>query len=91
MHLSDVLDVFTALPLTGQINSNLTSPATTSTDEGTPMAKVDKEHTTKKPEPAFQGTMYRSVRATPSAGHIWRNLNEDPKSWEDAKAVMEGS
>ena len=55
------------------------------------MAKVDKEHTTKKPEPAFQGTMYRSVRATPSAGHIWRNLNEDPKSWEDAKAVMEGS
>lgn len=86
----DVLDVFTALPQSGQANSTLTSPPTTSADGDTPMAKMNEERTTKKHELAAQGTMYRSVRATPSAGHIWRNLNEDPKSWEVAKAVMEG-
>lgn len=90
MQLSDVLDVFTALPQSGQANSTLTSPPTTSADGDTPMAKMNEERTTKKHELAAQGTMYRSVRATPSAGHIWRNLNEDPKSWEVAKAVMEG-
>ena len=51
---------------------------------------MDEEHTTKKHEPAPQEMIYRSVRAAPSAGHIWRNLSEDPKSWE-AKAVMDGS
>ena len=91
MQLSDVLDVITALPQSGQANSNLTSPPTTSADGATPMAQTGEVHTTKKIEPAAQGTMYRSVRADPAAGHIWRDLNGDPKSWEAAKAVMEGS
>ena len=55
------------------------------------MAKFDPENTTKKHEPAPQSMDYRSVRAAPSAGHIWRDLNKDPKAWEEAKAVMEGS
>lgn len=91
MQLSDVLDVFTALPQSGQVNSSLTSPPTTSTNSGKPMIKINEEHTTKKHEPAPQEMMYRSIRATPSASHIWRDLSEDPKSWEVAKAVMEGS
>ena len=81
---SDVVDVFTLMPHSGQANSSLIPPPTTSNDG------KDGEHTTKKHEPALQGMMYRSVRAAPSAGHIWRNLSEDPKSWE-AKAVMDGS
>ncbi|KAF6239929.1 hypothetical protein HO173_001537 [Letharia columbiana] len=87
----DVVDVFTLTPQSGQPNSNLNSQPTTSTDEGTPTAKMHEEHTREKHEPAPQRMMYRSVRAAPSAGHIWRDLNEDPKSWEVAKAVMEGS
>ena len=55
------------------------------------MAKSDEENTTAKHEPAPQGAMYRSVRGAPSAGHIWRDLSGDPKNWEEAKAVMEGS
>lgn len=55
------------------------------------MAKLDEENTTTKHEPAPQGSMYRSVRAAPSAGLIWRDLSGDPKNWEEAKAVMEGS
>lgn len=86
---SDVVDVFTLTPQSGQANSNLTSSPTASADMGKP--RMNEEHTAKKHEPAPQGTMYRSVRAAPSAGHIWRDLNEDPKSWEVAKAVMEGS
>lgn len=55
------------------------------------MAKLDEENTTTKHEPAPQESMYRSVRAAPSAGHIWRDLSGDPRNWEEAKAVMEGS
>ncbi|CAF9937261.1 hypothetical protein IMSHALPRED_011075 [Imshaugia aleurites] len=91
MQLSDVLDVFTALPQSGQANGNFTSPPTTAADEGTPMASRNDAHTTKKQEPTPQGMMYRSVRTAPSAGHIWKDLNEDPKTLEVAKAVMEGS
>ena len=79
---SDVVDVFTLVPHSGQANSSLIPPHATFND--------GVEHTTKKHESAPQGMMYRSVRAAPSAGHIWRNLSEDPKSWE-AKAVMDGS
>ena len=79
-----MVDVFTLVPHSGQANSSLIPPPTTSNDG------VDEENTTKKHEPEPQGMIYRSVRAAPSAGHIWRNLNEDPKSWE-AKAVMDGS
>lgn len=85
---SDVVDVFTLTPQSGQATASLTSPPTTSTNGDMQMAKIDEEHTMRKHEPAPQGTMYKSVRAAPSAGHIWRDLNEDPKSWEVAKAVM---
>lgn len=84
---SDVVDVFTLVPHSDQANNNLIPPPTTTNDRATPM---DEEHTIKKHEPAPKEMMYRSVRAAPSSGHIWRNLNEDPKSWE-AKAVMDGS
>lgn len=88
---SDVVDVFTLMPQSGQANSNLNSPPTTSSERGTPLASTNEEYATKKQEPTPQGKLYRSVRAAPSAGHIWRDLNGDPKSWEVAKAVMEGS
>ncbi|KAL9068078.1 MAG: hypothetical protein Q9161_006431 [Pseudevernia consocians] len=87
----DVVDVFTLTPQSGRANISLTPPSTTSTDGGMPMIKTIEEHDTKKHEPTPRGTIYRSVRAAPAAGHIWRDLNEDPKSWEVAKAVMEGS
>ena len=91
MQTSDVLDVFTSLPQSSHSNSNLNSPSATSTDKGMQMAKLDEENTTRKHEPAPQAVMYRNVRAAPSAGHIWRDLSGDPKKWEEAKAVMEGS
>ncbi|KAL9132548.1 MAG: hypothetical protein Q9175_006274 [Cornicularia normoerica] len=87
----DVVDVFTLTPQSGQADSTFTSPPTTSTDGVTLMAGMNEEQSTKMHEPAPQGMMYRSVRAAPSAGHIWNNLNKDPKNWEVAKAVMEGS
>lgn len=55
------------------------------------MIKMNEEHTTQKHAPAPQEMIYKSVRAPPSAGHIWRDLHKDSKSWEEAKAVMEGS
>lgn len=91
LQCSDVVDVFTLTPQSGQADSTFTSPPTTSTDGVTPMAGMNEEQSTRMHEPAPQGMMYRSVRAAPSAGHIWNNLNKDPKNWEVAKAVMEGS
>ena len=88
---SDVVDVFTLAPQSGQANSSLISPQITSIDGATPTADVSEEHPTKEHEPALQEMTYRSVRAAPSAGHIWNDLSKDPKSWEAAKAVMEGS
>ena len=90
-HISEVLDVFTSLPQSRQAESNLNASPATSTDGDTSSPKFTEENTTKKREPAPQGTIYRSVRAAPSAGHIWRDLSGDPKNWEEAKAVMEGS
>ena len=91
MQTSDVLDVFTSLPQLAQSNSNFTSPPATPIDKDTPMAKTNEKNTTKMHEPESQWAMYRSVRPAPSAGHIWRDLSRDPKSLEEAKAVMEGS
>ena len=88
---SDVVDVFTLAPQSGQANSSLISPQVTSIDGATPVGEVSEEHTTKEHELAPRGMMYRSVRAAPSAGQIWNDLSKDPKSWEAAKAVMEGS
>ena len=88
--ISEVLDVFTSLPQSAQANSHISSPAAISPDEGTLMVKIDEENTTKH-EPVSQRSVYRSVRAAPSAGHIWRDLSGDPQNWEEAKAVMEGS
>lgn len=87
----DVVDVFTLTAQSGQVNSSLTFPPNTSTDGVTPITKLNEEHTAKKHEATLQGKRYRSVRPAPSAGHIWRDLHQDPKSWEVAKAVMEGS
>ena len=88
---SDVVDVSTLAPQSGQANSSLISPQITSIGGATPTAKVSEEHTIKEHEPAPQEMTYRSVRAAPSAGRIWNDLSKDPKSWEAAKAVMEGS
>ena len=88
---SDVVDVFTLTPRSGQGNGDLTTPPATSADGGAPLAELKEEHTIKTYKPEPQGMMYKTVRAAPSAGHIWRDLNKDPKSWEVAKAVMEGS
>lgn len=86
----DVLDVFTSLPQSTHTNSNLASSPSTSTNEGTQMAKTGNENTTKRHRPTQQWTTYKSVRAAPSGGHIWRDLNKYPKGWEEAKAVIEG-
>ena len=91
MQTSDILDVFTSLPQSSHSNSNLNSPSATSTDKGMQMARLYEENTTVKREPAPQDMKYRTVRAAPSAGRIWRDLSGDPKKWEEAKAVMEGS
>ena len=53
------------------------------------MAKTDNEDTTKR-HGITQWTTYKNIRAAPLGGHIWRELNEYPKGWEEAKAVMEG-
>ena len=91
MHTSEVLDVFTSLPQSGQANNNLTSPPATSADERTRIAKSSAESTpTKKRQPAPQEMKYKSIRAAPSGGHIWRDLSGDLKSLEEVKAVMEG-
>lgn len=87
----DVVDVSTLAPQSGQANSSLMSPQITSTGGATPTAEVSEEHTTEEHEPAPQEMTYRSVRAAPSAGRIWNDLSKDPKNWEAAKAVMEGS
>ena len=91
LQYSDVVDVFTLAPQSGQVNSSLISPQITSINGATPTTEVSEEHTTKEHEPAPQEMTYRSVRAAPSAGRIWNDLSKDPKSWEAAKAVMEGS
>ena len=54
------------------------------------MTKLDVENTTTKQQSEPRKDMYRSVRAAPSAGHIWRDISGDPKNLEEAKAVMEG-
>ena len=88
--ISEVLDVFTSLPQSAQANSHINSPAAVSPNEGTLMVKIDEENNAKN-EPVSQRSVYRSVRAAPSAGHIWRDVSGDPQNWEEAKAVMEGS
>lgn len=91
MQSSNVLDVFTSLPQSGQANSNLTSPPATSIDEDTTMAKINEDNAMKKHEPESPWTTYKSVRVVPSAVHVWRDLRKDPKKMEEAKAAMEGS